>query len=302
MTVRKVGTHEVEVSHEGKVFFPESGITKGDLIDYYAKVAGTILPHLEGRPISMERYPDGITGESFYQKEVPEYFPPWIHRVTIPSHHGGGSQLQVVCDTPATLVYLADLGCITPHTWLSREVSLTRPDRMVLDLDPPGTDFAPVRAVAFLARDLLEEVGLHPRVMTTGSRGVHLVVPIIPSLEFGRVRTFAESVAGILAERHPDLITDEIRKEKRGERVFIDALRNAYGATAVPPYAVRARPGAPVATPITWEELEDTGIHSRSFTIRNIFDRLGRKGDLWKGFHEQGQSLEEVIRDLRKKK
>jgi bifunctional non-homologous end joining protein LigD len=292
----------MEISHEGKVFYPESGITKGDLIGYYEKVAETILPHLEGRPISMERFPDGIRGESFYQKEVPDYFPPWIHRVSIPYHEKGGSQLQVVCDSPATLVYLADQGCITPHTWLSREGHLTRPDKMVLDLDPPGNDFGLVRTVAFQARDLLEEVGLHTSVMTTGSRGLHVVVPLIPSLEFERVRTFAESVAGILAERHPDTITDEIRKEKREGRVFIDALRNAYGATSVPPYAVRARPGAPVATPIGWDELEDPGIHSRSFTILNIFRRLEGKGDPWTGFHEHGQSLEAVIRELRGKK
>ena len=302
VVLHTVGGREVEVSHEGKVFYPESGITKGDLITYYEKVAGTILPHLEGRPISMERFPDGITGESFYQKEVPEYFPAWIHRVSIPYHHKGGSQFQVVCDSPATLVYLADLGCITPHTWLSCEHHLTRPDKMILDLDPSGDDFAPVRTVAFLVRDLLEGVGLQPSVMTTGSRGVHIVVPILPSLEFGRVRTFAESVAGILAERHPGIVTDEIRKEKRGGRVFIDALRNAYGATAVPPYAVRARPGAPVAAPLTWKDLEDPGIHSRSFTLRNLFERLERKGDLWKGFHDHGQSLEDMIRNLRKKK
>jgi bifunctional non-homologous end joining protein LigD len=153
-----------------------------------------------------------------------------------------------------------------------------------------------------MVRDLLEGVGLHPSVMSTGSRGVHVVVPIIPSLEFSRVRTFAESVAGILAERHPDLVTDEIRKEKRGNRIFIDALRNAYGATAVPPYAVRARPGAPVAAPLEWKELEDHGVHSRSFTIRNLAGRLERKGDLWKGFHDHGQSLDDVIGNLRKKK
>ncbi|MDD1654325.1 MAG: hypothetical protein LUO91_01275, partial [Methanomicrobiales archaeon] len=162
-----VGGRKVEVSHEGKVFYPESGITKGDVIRYYERIAPVILPHLEGRPISMERFPDGIAGESFYQKEIPDYFPAWIHRVSIPYHHKGGSQFQVVCDSPATLVYLADLGCITPHTWLSREGHLSRPDKMILDLDPPGDDFTPVRTVAFMVRDLLEGVGLRPSVMTT---------------------------------------------------------------------------------------------------------------------------------------
>ena len=250
----------------------------------------------------MERFPDGITGESFYQKEIPDYFPDWIHRASIPYHHKGVSQFQVVCDSPVTLVYLADQGCITPHTWLSRSTHLRRPDKMILDLDPPGDDFAPVRTVASMVRDVLEGVGLRPSVMTTGSRGVHVVVPIVPSLEFGRVRTFAESVAGILAERHPDLVTDEIRKEKRGNRIFIDALRNGYGATSAPPYAVRPKPGAPVATPLEWKELEDPQIHSRSFTILNLFERLVQKGDLWKGFHDNGQPLEDVIQDLRKKR
>jgi bifunctional non-homologous end joining protein LigD len=289
MMQRQFGPYIVDISHEEKVFFPE-GITKGDLIEYYVNVGDVILPHLEDRPISMQRFPDGIGGEGFYQKEVPEYFPDWIRRVTV-ALKDGTTQPQVVVGNIATLAFLADQGCITPHTWLSRTEGITRPDKMIFDLDPPGRDFEPVRAAAFDIKDVLDELGMPSFVMTTGSRGLHVVVPLDPGMEFDPVREIAKEIASVAVMRHPDRLTMEIRKEKRKGRLFLDTLRNAYAQTSVPPYAVRPRPGAPVATPLDWDELKSPGITSASYTIRNIFPRLGQKEDPMKDMFGQAVSL-----------
>ncbi|KQC08875.1 MAG: hypothetical protein APR55_10995 [Methanolinea sp. SDB] len=297
MTVIRADGHEIEVSNTDKILFDDAGITKGDLIDYYGRIAETILPHLAGRPVSMERFPDGIREEGFYQKEVPDYFPEWIHRAEI-DLVGGGFQDQVVCDSAAALVFLADQGCITPHIWLSREGNLNCPDKLIIDLDPPGTGFEPVREAAFLVCDFLCEIDLFPYVMTTGSRGLHIILPIEPVLSFDRVREIAINMAGILERRHPDRLTAEIRKEKRKGRLFLDVLRSAYGQTSVPPYAVRARPGAPVATPVEWDELSDKTLVSTSYTVGNIFRRLGQKEDPWKDMYSCSQSLDGITEKL----
>ncbi len=299
MSSLRIGPHEISISNPDRIFFPRDGLTKMDVIDYYARIAEYLLPHTRERPLSMERYPDGIGREGFYQKEIPDYFPSWIDRVRV-DLKDGGSQLQVTGDQAATLVFIAEQACITPHTWMSRRGHLNVPDKMIFDLDPPATDFEPVRKAAFLVREFASELGLPSSVMTTGSHGLHIVIPLIQSENFTVVRSFAHEMAESLASRHAKTLTTEIRKEKRQGRVFIDVLRNAYAQTSVPPYALRARDGAPVATPIAWDELEDPGLHAGSFTVRNIFDRLETLPDPWKGLHEQSISLEpfqEILHD-----
>lgn len=281
----EIDGHRVELSNTGKVLFPEAGITKGHLVGYYRRVADTMLPHLAGRPVSMHRFPDGIDGKRFFQKDAPDYFPDWIHFEEVAKE--GGTVRHVVCDDAATLVYLANQACITPHVWLSRTEHLERPDRMIFDLDPPeagsgkgsGEDLRPVRRAARTVRDRLRELGFEPFLTSTGSRGFHVVVPLEPEASFDEVRRFARALASELAAREPDRLTVETRKEKRGDRVFLDYLRNGYAQTAVPPYAVRARPGAPVATPVEWDELD--GLHPRRYTVKNLFQRLGQKEDPW---------------------
>jgi bifunctional non-homologous end joining protein LigD len=290
MSLMKVGSHEIAVSNREKIFFPEDGLTKGDIMDYYLAIADIMLPHTRGRPISMERYPEGIGGEGFYQKELPGYFPDWVDRVSVDLKEDG-SQFQVVCEKKATLVFLADQGCITPHTWLSRRDHLTFPDKMIFDLDPPDEDFDPVRRAAFLLKDFADELGMLSYAMTTGSRGLHVVIPLDSFQDFDSVRNFAQAMAESLASRHSATLTTDIRKEKRRGRLFLDTLRNAYGQTSVPPYAVRARNGAPVATPLSWDELQDPELHSRTYTIKNIFRRLSRKQDPWKDIYSHGISL-----------
>ena len=297
MTGRQFGPYTVDISNEEKVFFP-GGITKGDLIDYYVKIGEVILPHLEGRPISMQRFPDGIGEEGFYQKEIPDYFPDWIMRATV-ALKDGSTQPQVVVGNMATLAFLADQGCITPHTWLSRADRITRPDKLVFDLDPPGKDFEPVRAAAFDIKEVLDELGMPSFVMTTGSRGLHVVVPLDRGMEFDPVREIAKEIASVAVMRHPGRLTLEIRKEKRKGRIFLDTLRNAYAQTSVPPYAVRPLPGAPVATPLGWDELKDPGISSVSYTIANISLRLGQKEDPMKDMFRHAVSLEDHHEDLK---
>ena len=267
----------VALSSLDKIFFPDAGLTKGDLIAYYRDVAPTMVPHMRGRAISMHRFPDGIDGEDFYQKNVPDYFPDWIRSETVSKE--GGEVEHVVCDDAATLVYLANQACITPHVWLSRVDRLRRPDRMVFDLDPSDSSLERVRFAARKVRVALEELGFVPYLMTTGSRGFHVWVPLERKEDFDTVRAFAHDLAKVLASRHPDRLTVEQRKNKRGDRVFLDYLRNGYAQTAVTPYAVRARPGAPVATPIDWDELP--GMEPRRYTIENLSRRLAQKDDPW---------------------
>jgi bifunctional non-homologous end joining protein LigD len=279
----KVGSQEISISNRDKVLFPESGITKGDLVDYYNRVSECMLVHLEGRPISMHRFPDGIGEEDFYQKQKPDYFPEWIEDVEV-SKKGDGTSVQVVCDHRASLVYLANQACITIHTWLSRKGDLNHPDRIVFDLDPPGSDegFDEVIFGALKLKEVLAESGLEPFVMTTGSKGLHVTVPIERTVDFEGSLSFSKMVAEHLASRHDDRLTVEQRKAKRGDRVYIDTYRNSYAQTTVTPYSVRAIEGAPVATPLEWKEL-DRDIGPRKYHIKNILRRLGHKNDPWNG-------------------
>jgi bifunctional non-homologous end joining protein LigD len=269
----------VKLSNPQKVLFPADGLTKADLIDYYRRIAPVMLPHLEGRPLSFVRYPDGIAAEAFMQKNASDHFPSWLRRVRLAKQDGVVDHL--VAEDPAALIYLANQACITFHVWLSRVDRVDHPDRMVLDLDPSDDDFAKVRWAAREARALLEELGLVPFLQVTGSRGLHLWVPLDRSADFDQVRQFASEVAERLVARRPRELTTAQRKAKRGDRVFVDVARNAYAQTAAAPYSVRARPQAPIATPIHWSELEDPKLGPQRYTIRNIFRRLARKRDPW---------------------
>lgn len=291
-----VGHHTIEISNPDKVLFPDDGITKADLVGYYLEVAGTMLPHVRGRPVTMQRYPDGLEGEGFIQKEIGDYFPDWVPRVTVKKE--GGQVTQTVIDNAATLAYLANQACITPHVWLSREDRLDNPDRMIFDLDPPDGAFGPVRDAARALRALLEEVGLPAYVQTTGSRGLHLAVPLARREDFDTVRDFARDLAAVMARRDRRRLTTAPRKEKRHGRLFIDTARNAYAQTAVAPYAVRAKPGAPVATPVRWEEIGDGDFHPQKYTLKNILRRLGQTGDAWAEISRHAHSLLEPRRRL----
>jgi bifunctional non-homologous end joining protein LigD len=285
------GGIEVELSRTDKVLFPADGITKGELAGYYDDMAGRMLPYLRDRPLVMARYPDGIAGQRLFQKNVPGYFPDWISRTEVAKQDG--TLVQVVCDKPATLIYLANQACVEVHVFTSRVGQLDRPDQLVFDLDPPDSGhFAEACAVARQLRDLLDgQLGLTSFVKTTGGRGLHVHVPLRPGGDFDQVRGFAREAAGLLAARNPDLVTTQQRKDGRGERIYADIMRNAYAQTVVAPYSVRARPGAPVAVPLHWDELGADAEPGR-FTLQSVrrwLDRPGRS-DPWAGLasHRHG--------------
>jgi bifunctional non-homologous end joining protein LigD len=254
-----------------------------------------MLPRLRHRPVNMQRFPDGVSGPSFYEKRVPSHFPAFVDTVEVDT--ADGPQRQVVVGSVRTLVHLAQQACITPHTWLSRADDLDRPDQLVVDLDPSVPGLAAVRRATRLVGELLDDLGLESALKTTGSRGYHVLVPLRRERDFDEVRAFARDVAQLLAGREPDLLTVEARKAKRGERVLIDVQRNGYGQTAVPPYAVRARPGAPVATPIDWDEL--SRVEPAQHTVRSVGRRLARGGDRWADL-PRPQSLGRAWERLRK--
>ena len=245
--------HVIEITHGDRVVFPADGITKADVVEHYAFVAPWMLPHVSGRPVSMQRVREGIHGQVFYQKDMPSHFPDWIDRVTVPKV--GGTVTHVVCNDAASLIYIANQGCITPHVWLSTVRALDRPDRLIIDLDPGDGGVEDARFAAGIARSVLTEAGLVPYLMATGSRGYHVVVPIKPLLEFEAVRAIAFTLANRMAERAPDRLTTEFYKAERNGRLFLDCNRNAWAQTAVPPYSIRPKDGAPVAVPIAWDEL-----------------------------------------------
>jgi bifunctional non-homologous end joining protein LigD len=293
----KIGGHKIDISHEDKIFFPKAKITKGQVVDYFRRVAKVMLPHVRGRPLAMRRHPDGIKGEGFFQKEVPDYFPSWIKRVTTPRKKGGKVD-NVICDNAATLVYLANQACFTPHVWLSRRDKLDCPDQLIFDLDPPGKKFALVRLAAKALRDLFDELGLRAFVKTTGSRGLHVTVPLDRKQDFDTARQFAQDVARVLARRHSKRLTVEPRKNKRRGRLYLDTGRNSYAQHAVAPYAVRAIEGAPIATPLSWDEFAEKKLTAQSFNMKNIFQRLSRTSDPWKNLRRSMRSFKAARKRL----
>jgi bifunctional non-homologous end joining protein LigD len=292
------GEIAVRIPNAGKVLFPDDGITKEALARYYADVAGPMLPWLRDRPITMMRYPDGLAGQRIVQKNVPAYFPDWIRRVEVPKE--GGTVEQAVCGKPADLVYLASQACVEVHAFTSRADRLDAPDQMVFDFDPPdGQHFDQVRRAALWARELLDgELGLTSYVRTTGGRGLHVHVALDRRAGFDPVLEFTHRVGAVLASRHPDAITTEQRKDKRGTRVYADVMRNAYAQLVVASYSVRARPGAPVATPLSWPEVERATLEPGHFTLSTIRARLDQGNDPWDGFARSASGLAQASKRL----
>jgi bifunctional non-homologous end joining protein LigD len=259
------------------------------LVDYYAEVADVMVPHLKGRPLTLWRYPRGIAQEGFVQQDFGGAMPDWMGAAEVAKE--GGTVVHPVADRRDALVWLANQNCVTPHAWLSRRDRLDEPDLIVIDLDPTTTDFAPVRAAARACADVLDDLGLTSYLKTTGSRGLHVVVPISRGPDYDTVRQFARDVADVVAADDPAHRTVEMRKDKRGNRVYLDVMRNAYAQTAVAPYAVRARRGAPVATPLEWDELGGRGLRPDRFTLRDVPKRIAEQGDPWADMRKHARSL-----------
>ena len=286
------------ITHPEKVLFPDDGITKGDLAAYYQSMAPVILPHLRGRPVTMERYPAGIGKKGFWQKDVSKGFPAWLQRVEVPKKDGVVHH-PVVTDA-RSLLWITNQNTITQHVWTSRLPRLDYPDLCVFDLDPSKDDVAEVRAAAVGLRDLLEELGLPSWVKTSGSKGFHIVTPIDGRTEIGQVARFADAVGRLFVSLAADRLTQEFSKADRRGRIYVDTGRNGYSATFAAAYTVRARPGAPVSAPCAWEEVERGEVGPRTFTLRNMPERIAKVGDVWAGMARRGRSLKRPIEKVRR--
>ena len=277
------------ITHPEKVLFPDSGITKGDVAAYYEAIAPVILPHLRGRPVTMERYPAGIGAKGFWQKDVSKGFPSWLQRVEVPKKDGVVHH-PVVNDVDS-LLWITNQNTITQHVWTSRLPHLDRPDLCVFDLDPSNDDVAEVRVAALGLRDLLTEIGLPSWVKTTGSKGFHIVVPLDGKTTMDTAARFADAVGRLFVSLAPDSLTQEFSKSDRAGRIYVDTGRNGYSATFAAPYTIRAKPGAPVSAPCTWEEIESGDVSPGSFTLRDMPERVAAVGDLWRDLRRRGRSL-----------
>ena len=300
-TPTTVERNEVIITHPEKIMFPDEGITKGELASYYETIAPVMLPHLKRRPITMERFHRGISAPGFFQKDVSKGFPDWLERVEVPKH-GGTVHHPIVTDTEG-LLWLANQNSITIHVWASRAPNLYHPDVCVFDLDPmKADDLDTLRAAALSLRDLLTELGLPSWIKTTGSKGFHIAVPLDGKSDFGTVARFAHVVGQVLVKRDPDHLTQEFSKVDRGERILVDTGRNGYSATFAAAYTVRARPGAPVSAPCSWEEVESGEVGPKSLTLRTMAQRIAATGDLWADMLKIKKSLVRPIARLRKLK
>ena len=290
------------ITHPEKVLFPADGggdaVTKGQLAAYYEAIAPLMLPHLRGRPVTMERYPAGIDHKGFIQKSVTKGFPDWLQRVTVPKKDG--TVHHVVVDDVRSLLWVVNQNTITPHVWVSRVPRLHHPDICVFDLDPMEDDPATLRGAALRLRDLLSELGLASWVKTSGSKGYHIVVPLEGSSRIGDVARFAHAVGTLLVTRDPEHLTREFSKKDRGRRILVDTGRNGYSATFAAAYAVRARPGAPISAPCTREEIEGGAVAPTTFTVRNMPARVARVQDLWAGMAGSAQPLRQPLQKLKR--
>jgi bifunctional non-homologous end joining protein LigD len=290
------------ITHPEKVLFPQESITKGELALYYEAIAPCILPHLRGRPVTMERYHRGIDVPGFFQKDVTKGFPAWLERAEVPKKDGTVRH-PLICDV-RSLLWMANQNCITPHVWISRAPDLFQPDICVFDLDPSEERPGDLHWAALALRDLLGDLGLKSWIKTSGSKGFHIAVPLDGAAGYGEVAGFAHRVGRLLVSRHPDRLTQEFYKADRAGRILVDTGRNEYSATFAAAYAVRAKPGAPVSAPCTWEEVERGDAGPRTFTLRTMTHRVAEVGELWGDMLLEWQSLRgamELLKDERNK-
>jgi bifunctional non-homologous end joining protein LigD len=286
------------ITHPDKVLFPDDGITKGELAAYYESIAPIMLPHIRSRPITMERYHRGIAQPGFFQKDVSKGFPEWLKRVEVPKH-GGTVHHPLVVDT-RSLIWLANQNCITPHVWTSRAPKLYYPDICIFDLDPSRDEPDVVRSAALALRDLLNELGLPSWIKTSGSKGFHIAVPLDGKSDFGEVARFAHVAGKILVQRDPLHLTQEFSKVDRAGRILVDTGRNGYSATFAAAYAVRAKAGAPVSAPCSWDEVERGVVNPRTFTLRMMAARVAAVGDPWSDMLKRKRSLKRPLEKLKK--
>jgi bifunctional non-homologous end joining protein LigD len=306
LRARRGGSRKIQLSNLDKVFWPREGYTKGDLLRYYDQIAETLLPYLHERPVHMLRYPDGIEGKSFYQKDAPDHTPEWIVTESIESD--GKAIRYIICNDRDTLIWMVNLASIDLHPWLSRRATRDTPDWVVFDLDAKKAPFGDVVKIARAIGKVLRGIGLRPYLKTSGATGLHVFVPLKPDYvvdgvrkpyTYGQTSLFCEAVATHVASEHRDIATVERAVSRRGSRVYVDSGQNRKGQTVVPAYVVRPRPGAPVSTPLDWDEL-DTDLDPVRFNLKTMPARLAKYGDLFQGTLRDPQDLLPAIEAFQK--
>lgn len=291
----KIQRRSISLSNLDKIWFPKSKISKGAVIDYYEKVAPLMIAHVKNHILTLQRFPNGIGGQSFYQKNAGSYFPSWIKTIAVKKEEGGTVD-YVIAKEPAEIIYLANQGALTFHAWLSLYNKLYYPDRMIFDLDPSINNFSQIRQATLLLKEIFDDLKIPSYPMTTGSHGMHVLVPLKRVHTFDQIADFSYSIAQKMIQEIPKLFTLEVRKDKRGKKIFIDTLRNRYNATSVVPYAVRPHEKAPVAAPLWWQEVSKSSLTSQTFTIKNMPARLKSEGDPWKGIEKKAISLKKFLK------
>ncbi len=299
----KINNRLIEISKEDKILYSNNfdnseDITKAQIIEYYKNISKLMLPQLKNRPLMMRRYPNGINEKFFYQKNISSYFPHWIKRakVFLKTQENKYNE-YVVCQNEATLIYLSNQAVLEYHIWLSKIDKINYPDKLIFDLDPGTSDFEPLRKCALMLKELLEDLDLVPFLMTTGSHGLHVVAPIKQMnkpnklIDFVTLKKLADKCAEQIVIKEPNLFTLKIRKESREKKLFIDTLRNQYGATSIAPYSTRAKPNCPIATPIDWQEIYQEDLHSQKYNIKNIINRIKNIEDPWSHFFKSAKNI-----------
>ncbi len=297
----KVGKTTLHLTNQNKVYFPDDGITKGDIVKYYNEVADLILPYLKNRPQSMNRFPNGINGPSFYQKDVDtDKIPSWLKTAAIHSDSNDANIDYLICNDKATLLYMANLGCIDINPWNSTIKNIENPDWMVIDIDPEKEDFKEVVKTALTVKEVMDELQTECYCKTSGATGLHVYVPLGGKYNYDTVKLFAELIAREVHSRLPDITSIERTIKKRNKKIYIDFLQNRTGQTLAAPYSVRPKPGATVSTPLEWSEVNDS-LSPSLFTIENVLERFAEKGDLWKPVLGKGANLISILKKLETK-
>jgi len=295
----KIGKRTLTVSHPNKIYWPNDGYTKGDLIEYYRSIAPFILPHLRDRPLALLRHPGGINEEGFFQKDMPESTPEWLETVGIKSDGEGRKNRYAMCQNEESLIYLVNLGSIDLHSWTSRKGSLDNPDYMIIDLDPEGVDFDEVIKTALVVKDVLDEAGIDGFCKTSGAAGLHVYVPLGAKYSHDQARELAYLIAVLVNEKLPSTTSIERMPDKRQKKVYIDYLQNGFGKNTAAPYCVRPVKKATVSTPLKWSEIK-SGLRPEQFTIRNVLRRLEKTGDLFEGVLGRGVNIKTALDRLQR--
>ncbi len=295
----KVGSRVLKLTNLNKVFWPEEKYTKGDLIDYYRKISRTILPYLKDRPESLNRFPDGILGPNFFQKDFAHQPPDWVKTEKIFSESNQKTINYLVCNDQATLIYMANLGCIELNPWNSRIQKLDYPDFTIMDIDPGKVDFEDVIRTAQYIHRTLDEIKVPNYCKTSGARGLHICIPLGAKYTYDEAKEFTHLIAMLVNQKLPDITSIERSPSKRTRKIYLDYLQNRKAQTLAAPYCLRPKPGAPVSTPLEWSEVR-SGLNPRDFNLKTIFKRLEKKGDLWKPVLGKGVDLRSAVEKLNK--